>query len=73
MRRTFRSTKSKAESHARKVRGHVYGSSLNDPKGWLEGAGKFVRHTKVRGPSEIDERAFTAGAWMLIIAAPGAK
>ena len=40
--------------------GFFYGSSLNDPKGLLEGAGKYVRHTKVRAPSGIDERAFGA-------------
>ena len=40
--------------------GLFYGSSLNDPKGLLEGSGKYVRHIKVRGPSGIDERAFAA-------------
>ena len=40
--------------------GFFYGSSLKDPKGLLEGSGKYVRHTKVRGPSEIDERALGA-------------
>ena len=40
--------------------GFFYGSSLKDPKGLLEGSGKYVRHTKVRGPSGIDERAFAA-------------
>jgi hypothetical protein len=40
--------------------GFFNGSSLKDPRGLLEGEGKFVRHTKVRKPSEIDERAFAA-------------
>ena len=40
--------------------GFFFGSSLNDPKGLLEGSGKYVRHTKVRGPSGIDERALAA-------------
>ena len=40
--------------------GFFYGSSLEDPKGLLEGKGKYVRHTKVRAPSGIDERAFAA-------------
>lgn len=40
--------------------GFFYGSSLKDPKGLLQGKGKYVRHTKVRHASEIDERAFAA-------------
>ena len=40
--------------------GFFHGSSLKDPRGLLEGKGKFVRHTKVRDASEIDERAFAA-------------
>ncbi len=40
--------------------GFFRGSALKDPKGLLEGAGKFVRHIKVRDPSGIDERAFAA-------------
>ena len=40
--------------------GFFNGASLKDPKGLLEGAGKFVRHTKVHAASEIDERAFAA-------------
>ena len=40
--------------------GFFRGSSLKDPRGLLEGAGKFVRHTKVRAPSGIDERGFAA-------------
>jgi hypothetical protein len=35
-------------------------SFLKDPKGLLEGEGEYVRHTKVHGASEIDERAFAA-------------
>jgi hypothetical protein len=40
--------------------GFFSGSSLKDPRGLLEGKGKYVRHTKVRHPSGIDERAFAA-------------
>ena len=40
--------------------GFFNGSSLKDPRGLLEGQGKYVRHTKVRDVSEIDERAFAA-------------
>jgi hypothetical protein len=40
--------------------GFFKGSSLNDPSGLLEGKGKYVRHTKVREPSGIDERSFAA-------------
>jgi hypothetical protein len=40
--------------------GFFYGSTLSDPQGLLEGSGQCVRHTKVRGPSGIDERAFAA-------------
>lgn len=40
--------------------GFFGGSSLKDPSRLLEGAGKYVRHTKVRTPSGIDERAFAA-------------
>ena len=40
--------------------GFFNGSSLKDPKGLLVGQGKYVRHTKVRNLSEIDERAFAA-------------
>ena len=40
--------------------GFFHGSALKDPKGLLEGNGKYVRHTKVRDPSGIDERAFAA-------------
>ena len=40
--------------------GFFSGSSLSDPKGLLEGKGRYVRHTKVRAPSDIDQRAFAA-------------
>ena len=40
--------------------GFFRGASLKDPRGLLEGKGQYVRHIKVRDPSEIDERAFTA-------------
>ena len=39
--------------------GFFAGSSLEDPKGLLEGAGQYVRHIKLRKPADIDERAFT--------------
>jgi hypothetical protein len=35
-------------------------SALKDPLGLLEGKGQYVRHIKVRGRSEIDEKAFAA-------------
>src|SRR6476646_3450215 len=38
--------------------GFVRGSSLKDPKKLLEGNGQYVRHIKVRKPSEIDEEVF---------------
>jgi hypothetical protein len=38
--------------------GFFKGSSLNDPRGLLEGNGRYVRHTKVREPSGIDEQSF---------------
>jgi hypothetical protein len=38
--------------------GFFRGSSLRDPKGLLEGKGQYVRHIKVRDPSEIDQRGF---------------
>jgi len=40
--------------------GFFHGSSLKDPKGLLEGSGKYVRHAKVRNASEIDQRAYEA-------------
>ena len=38
--------------------GFFRGASLDDPEGLLEGAGQYVRHIKVRKPSDIDARAF---------------
>jgi hypothetical protein len=40
--------------------GFFHGSALKDPKGLLQGKGKFVRHAKVHATSEIDEPAFAA-------------
>jgi len=36
--------------------GFLHGSSLNDPKGLLEGNGQYVRHVKLRKAAEIDEK-----------------
>ena len=35
-------------------------SALRDPKGLLQGQGKFVRHIKLREAADLDERAFGA-------------
>jgi hypothetical protein len=40
--------------------GFFHGSALKDPGALLEGAGKFVRHIKVRSASAIDEPAFAS-------------
>jgi hypothetical protein len=40
--------------------GFFRGASLTDSRGLLEGKGRYVRHIKVRAPSDIDERAFAA-------------
>ena len=40
--------------------GFFRGSALKDPRGLLEGNGQYVRHAKVRKPSDIDEDAFKA-------------
>ncbi|GMV59855.1 MAG: hypothetical protein AMXMBFR72_29480 [Betaproteobacteria bacterium] len=40
--------------------GFFNGASLKDPDGLLEGRGRYVRHIKVRAPSEIDPRSFAA-------------
>ena len=40
--------------------GFFNGSSLKDPKGLLEGKGRYVRHTKVRARSAMDRRALAA-------------
>jgi hypothetical protein len=40
--------------------GFFGGSALKDPKGLLEGEGKYVRHIKVHAPGDIDKRAFAS-------------
>ena len=40
--------------------GFFRGATLKDPKGLLEGEGKYVRHVKVRKVAGIDEPALTA-------------
>jgi hypothetical protein len=40
--------------------GFFMGSSLKDPKGLLQGNGKYVRHIKLRKPSDIEEGAIAA-------------
>ena len=40
--------------------GFFRGSALKDPQGLLEGNGQYVRHVKVRKPSDIDEAVFKA-------------
>src|SRR5262249_18814583 len=40
--------------------GFVQGSSLEDPRGLLEGEARYVRHIKVRKLADIDRRAFGA-------------
>ena len=40
--------------------GFVRGSSLEDPRGLLEGKGKYVRYIKVRTVEDIDDAAFAA-------------
>ena len=40
--------------------GFFGGSALKDPKGLLEGAGRYVRHIKVHAVTDIDERAFAS-------------
>lgn len=40
--------------------GFIRGSSLDDPKGLLEGNGQYVRHIKVRKSRDIDEKTFGA-------------
>jgi hypothetical protein len=40
--------------------GFFRGSALKDPLRLLEGDGDYVRHIKVRKPSDIDEKAFGA-------------
>jgi hypothetical protein len=40
--------------------GFIRGSALKDPRGLLQGNGQYVRHVKVRKPSDIDEDVFKA-------------
>ena len=40
--------------------GFFNGSSLKNPKGLLEGKGRYVRHIKAHDPSGIDRRVFAA-------------
>ena len=40
--------------------GFFHGHTLKDPKGLLEGKGKYVRHIKVGNRSAIDEPEFAA-------------
>jgi hypothetical protein len=40
--------------------GFFRGSALKDPQGLLQGNGQYVRHVKLRKPSDIDETAFKA-------------
>jgi len=40
--------------------GFFNGSSLKDPRGLLEGKGRYVRHIKIHDRSGIIERAFAA-------------
>ena len=40
--------------------GFLHGSALKDPRGLLQGNGQYVRHVKVRKPSDIDEDVFKA-------------
>jgi hypothetical protein len=40
--------------------GFVHGSALEDPKGLLEGNGRFVRFTRLRAVADLDARAHGA-------------
>jgi hypothetical protein len=40
--------------------GFFRGASLKDPKALLQGKGAYVRHIKLRKPSNLDEKAFRA-------------
>src|SRR5882762_667366 len=40
--------------------GFIRGSSLKDPRSLLQGNGQYVRHVKLRKPSDIDEDMFKA-------------
>ena len=40
--------------------GFFLGAELDDPRGLLEGTGKFMRHVKVRAGTPVDEAALAA-------------
>ena len=40
--------------------GFFHGAELPDPQGLLEGAGKFMRHVKIRPGEEVDVAALSA-------------
>ena len=40
--------------------GFFRGATLKDPNGLLEGKGEYVRHIKVRKPSDIEPKTFGA-------------
>ncbi|MEZ5962245.1 MAG: DUF1801 domain-containing protein [Planctomycetota bacterium] len=40
--------------------GFLNGAALDDPRGLLQGNGRFVRHVPVRKLADIDERTFVA-------------
>ncbi|HEX6572393.1 MAG TPA: DUF1801 domain-containing protein, partial [Steroidobacteraceae bacterium] len=40
--------------------GFFLGTDLPDPAGLLEGAGKYMRHVKLRPGAEIDRKALAA-------------
>ena len=40
--------------------GFFRGAELSDPKGLLEGTGKFMRHVKIRPEAEVDAAALTS-------------
>lgn len=45
------------------------GAHMDDPNGLLEGAGKDVRHVKLRSPTRLDDRADALR--LLVLQAPG--
>ena len=40
--------------------GFFAGSALKDPKGLLQGSGRYVRHVKIQATSDLDARALGA-------------
>jgi hypothetical protein len=40
--------------------GFFHGAAIEDPKGLLEGSGRFMRHVKVKPGSPLDARALNA-------------